>query len=75
MKVLISEEAKSLGFTEKNVAHMLKACEKEILINEYKPTVRELADLAKKALYAEQKRKRVVLEWAALVSELEAFLK
>lgn len=75
MKIIINPTAKSLGFSEANVLHMLKACDKKILTDEYEPTVQELADLAKMALSAEQKRKRVVLEWASLVSELQNLLK
>lgn len=75
MKVLLNDDFDSLSVSPVDVKCMLKAVNKEVLSDEYAPSVLEVFELLEKAIEAESKKNRTVAKWNELSSELKSFLK
>lgn len=75
MKILVNENLEKLGVSSVDIKCMLKAVNKEVLSDEYAPSVNDIADLLSKAIDAESKKNRTVAKWSALASEFKSLLK
>ena len=75
MEILLNKEIKSLGITELDIAHMLKACGRNLLCKTYEPTLSEVEELVNQAVLEECLRKRTVVKWNQLINEFNELTK
>ncbi len=75
MRIVLSTEVASTGVTESDIQNMLKACDRELLVKEFKPSLKEVQQLVVAATKAEQAKSRTVAKWNNVMSKLSLLVR